>query len=234
MWIWAFAGGGKRRGRVRILRTAAGDCGGGMVRGLRALCASHRRIADARARMPARWRIADGLSWGAEGQLMTHYGHSLTTRTLQFLPAGGILRVAQKYNSEIKVATNEELEIYKQRYEKQRYETYRHLDKLRWQMLQIAVAAGSVVLVFGGGAATGPEWWVLAIVGLLLVIFGFVMERIRHGISANGSVLKNVGELVGDVGVPQPVMWCKSSSFWVAFAIISLGILCFAFALIRS
>ncbi len=42
-----------------------------MVRGLRALCAAHRRITDARARIPARWRIADGLSWGAEGQLMT-------------------------------------------------------------------------------------------------------------------------------------------------------------------
>ena len=42
--------------------------------------------------------------------------------------------------------TKEELEIYKQR-----YETYRHFDKLRWQMLQIAVGAGSVVLAFGGG-----------------------------------------------------------------------------------
>ena len=60
MWIGVFAGGGKRRGRVRILRAAAGDCGGGMVRGLRALHAARRRITDARARMPARWRIADG------------------------------------------------------------------------------------------------------------------------------------------------------------------------------
>ncbi len=30
MWIGVFGGGGKRRGRVRILRTAAGDCGGGI------------------------------------------------------------------------------------------------------------------------------------------------------------------------------------------------------------
>ena len=75
MWIGVFGGGAKRRGRVRMLRTAAGDCGGPMVRGLRTLHAAHRRIADARARMPARWRVADGPSWGAEGQLKTLLGH---------------------------------------------------------------------------------------------------------------------------------------------------------------
>ena len=36
---------------------------------------------------------------------------------------------------------------------RQRYETFRHLDRLRWQMLQIAVGIGSVVLAFGGDAA---------------------------------------------------------------------------------
>ena len=40
------------------------------------LHAAHRRITDARARMSAQWRIPDGLSWGAEGQLMTRLGHS--------------------------------------------------------------------------------------------------------------------------------------------------------------
>ena len=69
------------------------------------------------------------------------------------------------------MATNEELEVYKQR-----YETYRHLDKLRWQMLQIAVAVGLLVLAFGKGDSIGPDWWTLAVVGVLLLIFGFVME----------------------------------------------------------
>ena len=76
MLIWAFGGGGKRRGRVRILRTAEGDCGGGMVRRMCTLHAAHRRITDARARMPARWRIPDGLSWGDEGQFLTQGGNS--------------------------------------------------------------------------------------------------------------------------------------------------------------
>ena len=123
--------------------------------------------------------------------------------------------------------TKEELEIYKQR-----YETYRHFDKLRWQMLQIAVGAGSVVLAFGGGSS-GPDWWVLAVVGLLLVIFGFVMERIRHGILMNGTVLKKVGELVGDVDIPPTTAWWKNSSFWIASAIVALGLLCIALAFLR-
>ncbi len=71
MWIGVFGGGVKRRGRVRILRTPVGDCGGGMVRRKRSLHAAHRRITDARARMPGRWRNADGPSWGAQRQLMT-------------------------------------------------------------------------------------------------------------------------------------------------------------------
>ena len=47
MWIGVFGGGGKWRGRVRILRTAAGDSGGGTVRRMRTLHATHRRITDA-------------------------------------------------------------------------------------------------------------------------------------------------------------------------------------------
>ena len=37
------------------------------------------------------------------------------------------------------MAEQENIEIYRQR-----YETFRHLDKLRWQMLQILVAIGSL------------------------------------------------------------------------------------------
>ena len=44
------------------------------------------------------------------------------------------------------MAAPDELEIYRQR-----YETYRHLDRLRWLMLQIVVGAGSLILVFARG-----------------------------------------------------------------------------------
>jgi len=50
---------------------------------MRTLHAAHRRITDARARMPAQWRIPDRLSWGAEGQLMTQMRYSRRNRPLK-------------------------------------------------------------------------------------------------------------------------------------------------------
>jgi hypothetical protein len=44
--------------------------------------------------------------------------------------------------TESRVGQEADLEIYKQR-----YETYRHLDKLRWQILQIVVAVGSAAVL---------------------------------------------------------------------------------------
>ena len=95
------------------------------------------------------------------------------------------------------MATINQIEIYKQR-----YETYRHLDRLRWQMLQIAVGAGSLILAFAGGDSE-PNWWIFAAVGLLLIIFGSVMLRIGHGINMNGKVLSKAASAVGDVDIPS-------------------------------
>jgi len=47
-----------------------------LVRKMRTLHAAHRRITDARARMPAQWRIPDGQAEALKGN-STHCGHSL-------------------------------------------------------------------------------------------------------------------------------------------------------------
>ena len=52
------------------------------------------------------------------------------------------------------MATIGALEIYKQR-----YETYRHLDRLRWQMLQIAVGVGSLRILAFARSGREPDWW---------------------------------------------------------------------------
>ena len=122
------------------------------------------------------------------------------------------------------MATTDELEIYKQR-----YQTYRHLDRLRWQMLQIAVGAGSLILAFAKGAST-PEWWVFSVVGLMLIIFGSAMFRIGHGIKMNGQVLSKAATLVGDTDIPSVSKWWKSVSFWIASILIVSGIVCIRLA----
>ncbi len=116
------------------------------------------------------------------------------------------------------MATSEEMEVYRQR-----YETYRHLDKLRWQMVQISVAIAPVVIAFGAKEDGSPTWWVLATAGLLLIIFGWVMEKIRQGINANAQVLADFGERLGDNRIPNNSSRSKSSSYFVSVAIRLMG-----------
>ncbi len=125
------------------------------------------------------------------------------------------------------MAAPDELEIYRQR-----YETYRHLDRLRWLMLQIVVGAGSLILVFARGGSK-PEWWVFAVVGLMLMMFGVVMLRIGHGIKMNGQVLSKAAALVGDADIPSVSEWWKSVSFWISLTLIGLGLLCILMAIFR-
>ena len=118
------------------------------------------------------------------------------------------------------MATTEMLEIYKQR-----YDTYRHLDRLRWQVFQIAVGAGTLTLAFARGADK-PGWWVLTIVGFMLCIFGIVMLRIGHGIKKNGETLRKIGNEIGDDSIPVTKKWWKSVSQLIAVLLIASGGLC--------
>lgn len=122
----------------------------------------------------------------------------------------------RKYSEE-----NDSLEVYKER-----YATFRHLDKLRWQMLQIAVAAGSAILAFGTNNATQPGWWALIAVGVLLMILGFAKIRIGDGIRCNNKVLNKFGKDIGDQEIPVTQSRWKSFSFWIAVGMVIVGIAC--------
>ena len=123
------------------------------------------------------------------------------------------------------MAANEELEIYKQR-----YATFRYLDRLRWQMLQIAVIVGSLILA-SGTEKSEPARWVFVVVGVLLTIFGFTMLKIRHGINKNNQVLHNAATQVGDKEIPPVSKWWKSVGCWISLALIGIGILCILIAI---
>ena len=118
------------------------------------------------------------------------------------------------------MATNGELEIYKQR-----YETFRYLDRLRWQMLQIAVIVCSLILAYGKEGSE-PARWVFVVVGVLLTIFGLTMLKIRHGIIMNNRVLHKAATRVGDTEIPDAAKWWKSAGWWISFALIGIGMLC--------
>ena len=118
------------------------------------------------------------------------------------------------------MATPAEMEIYRQR-----YETYRHLDRLRWQMLPIAGGAGAAILAFARYRSE-PEWWVFLGVGLLLTISGVAMLRIGQGINKNGEVLRKVAAVIGDDDIPSVGKWYKSVAFWISWTMVVLGAGC--------
>ena len=105
---------------------------------------------------------------------------------------------------------------------RQRYETFRHFDKLRWQMLQILVAIASATALLLRYTAGTLEWWFFCLLGTSLLIIGFVMIRIGHGICANNKVLKKAAEAIGDNGVPVSNPW-KSVAHWISVLVMVLG-----------
>ena len=121
--------------------------------------------------------------------------------------------------------TDKNLEIYRQR-----YETYRHFDKLRWQMLQILVAIASATALLLRYTTGTLEWWFFCLLGTSLLIIGFVMLRIGDGIRANNKVLKKAAEAIGDNRIPAVSNPWKSVAHWISVLVMALG----AFLLIKS
>lgn len=122
------------------------------------------------------------------------------------------------------MATNEELEIYKQR-----YETFRYLDGLHWQMFKIVMVLGPFVLAYiraSAGTNSSISQWILLIIGVLFALFGAVMLRIGQGIDMNNQVLHKFASKVGDTDIPQKAKKWKSARSWAAFVLIVSGIAC--------
>ncbi|MBF2760694.1 MAG: DUF1772 domain-containing protein [Ectothiorhodospiraceae bacterium AqS1] len=115
--------------------------------------------------------------------------------------------------------TEERIEIYRQR-----YETFRHLDKLRWQMLQILVAVASATAVLLRYKSDPFEWWLFFLLGALLIVVGVVMIRIGRGIQANNIVLKKAAEAIGDDGIPDLSNHWKSVAHWIAVFVFVSGV----------
>ncbi|MCY4008033.1 MAG: hypothetical protein OXE84_14615 [Rhodobacteraceae bacterium] len=122
-------------------------------------------------------------------------------------------------------ATNEIVEIYRQR-----YETFRHLDKLRWQMLQLLIAIGSATAIGLRFTKGTPEWWFCLLLGVALVLLAIVMHRISTGIRKNGRVLKTVGKAVGDTEIPDVSNSMKSIAHWLMLAVAIVGTLLIVFS----
>ena len=116
-----------------------------------------------------------------------------------------------------------DMEVYKQR-----YETFRHLDRLKWQMLQLAVAIASAFGLITRFATHEFEWWIYAVFGFALLAIGWAMHTIGNGIRRNNEVLRSKGMAIGDQDIPDTSNERQSVSYWIAFFIMFIGIVLMA------
>lgn len=117
-----------------------------------------------------------------------------------------------------------DIEVYRQR-----YETFRHLDRMRFQLLQILVAFGAAAAIFFRFQPAPAEWWFFMLVGVMLSLIGSAMSKVSRGLWANNDALRKVGRKVGDIDIPAPTNKYRSVSYWISVIVQSLGVL---FALI--
>jgi len=133
-----------------------------------------------------------------------------------------------KPNSALDTAEREiALEIYRQK-----YENFRHFDRLRWQSPGVGLATGSAVLALAREADGLPAWWALVIFGGLSILIYFVMFRIRKGLEKNRDALDFVARILGDDSVP-PTMLRFGASWWFARFMFTLGVLSLVMAVVR-
>lgn len=85
------------------------------------------------------------------------------------------------------------LEIYKQR-----FDTWRHLDKLRWQYLQFLIAICSGLFWIWHNGRNDAVDWVIPVVGVILVAWSAGASRINFIILENDKALRDFGCRVGD------------------------------------
>ncbi|MGR3290042.1 MAG: hypothetical protein ACU0C9_02435 [Paracoccaceae bacterium] len=106
---------------------------------------------------------------------------------------------------------------------RQRYETFRHLDKLRWQMLQILVAIGTATALVLRATPGAPEWWFYALIGGSLVMIGWIISKINQGLRKNQLALQAAAETVGDMNIPNVSNKWKATSHWLSIGTSALG-----------
>lgn len=125
--------------------------------------------------------------------------------------------------------TDRKLEIYKQR-----YETFRHLDKLRWHMLQMALAIGAIVISFAQHDGGRFSHFSYVFCGVAMILLSVAMERIGSAIRANGEILSTCGASIGDNKIMSPKGRLSSSAFWIALTIGIFGSLLAVFGVTNA
>ena len=112
----------------------------------------------------------------------------------------------------------------------QRYETFRHLDRLRWQSPTIVLAGGTAFLGLAkADARPFPPSWAVLVFAVLSFLSAFMIYRVRRGIRENRVVLDRVAWRLGDQGIPDSASG-RGASHSFQFFLALLGVASVALA----
>ena len=101
----------------------------------------------------------------------------------------------------------------------QRYETYRHLDKLRWYVFQVGFSVIGAIISLR--VIDNPS---LFGIGVILVSTGMIMLKINHGIDKNNVALKKIANKLGDIDIPDIYNRSKlKSTSWVTSYLLTIS-----------
>jgi hypothetical protein len=127
------------------------------------------------------------------------------------------------------VIVDHKIEIYNQR-----YETFRHLDALRWQKVNVVVALIGAVAALPSVERLAESPWSYVLLGFAFALTAFAMHRINNGYRANGKVLIEIGALVGDEKIPD-VTKSRIGAYLVLIGLVALsGFACFVYAAVLT
>lgn len=118
-----------------------------------------------------------------------------------------------------KMTKSNDLEIYVQR-----YETFRHLDHMRYQAQNIAILIGTLFSAYVSGVKGDFHPILGLIIGIILVSLSFTMIRISQGIVGNSKVLKEFGDKVGDTKLPIASLGWTTATFWTTAVTFIIGL----------
>jgi hypothetical protein len=116
------------------------------------------------------------------------------------------------------MAEENQLEVYRQR-----YEVFRHLDSLRWQMFQTAIASAGIVMALGKDSMAVGSSWLWVAIALIFIALGTAMFRINYGVNSNNKMLKAAADAIGDSRIPFREYWFTGVSNWIAAAMVLVG-----------
>ena len=103
-----------------------------------------------------------------------------------------------------------DIEIYKQK-----YENFRHFDKLRWQMpgIALAIGAGVVALASRSGVPLDLVSLLLLLLSMGTAVCAYTVHRIRYRLEENRAALIEVAHRLGDDHVHGPES--RSATRWL-------------------